>query len=217
MIKLLIFDLDGTLSDTLPSIRHAINLAAKQAGYPERTYDEVRAAIGDGVRMLIKRVLPEDISDDESSIDEHLARYEAMYDKTYMEADCMYDGMAETLRELSQRGYRIAVLSNKQDAYVKLIVEQIVEKGIVSLALGQQKDYPRKPDSTVPLMIAERFGALPSEVAFIGDSEVDIMTAKNAGMISVGCEWGYRGREVLESNGADHIISKPEELLRIFG
>lgn len=216
MIKLLIFDLDGTLSDTLPSIRHAINLAARKAGYPERTYDEVRAAIGDGVRMLIKKVLPEDRASDECAVDEHLARYEEMYNKTYMEADRMYDGMAETLRELSLRGYRIAVLSNKQDAYVKLIVEQIVEKGIVCLAMGQRKEYPRKPDPTVPLMIAEQLGALPSEVAFIGDSEVDIMTAKNAKMISVGCEWGYRGREVLESHGADYVISRPEELLRIF-
>ena len=216
MIKLLIFDLDGTLSDTLPSIRHAINLAAASAGYPERTYDEVRAAIGDGARLLMKRVMPPECACDERAVDEYLSLYEDMYDKTYMEADTLYDGMADALDGLYERGYAIAVLSNKQDNYVKLIVEQIVKEGIVSLAMGQQEGYPTKPDPSVPLMIAERFGVLPSEVAFIGDSEVDVMTAKNAGMMSVGCDWGYRGREVLECHGADHVISRPEELLEIF-
>ncbi len=217
MKKLLIFDLDGTLADTIHSIQHAINLAAESLGYPERTYEEVREAIGDGARLLIKRVMPTEKSGDERAVDEFLARYEEMYDTTYMEADRCYDGMDETLDELHSRGYVIAVLSNKQDNYVKLIVEKIVRKGIVSLAVGQRKGYPTKPNPAVPLAIAEHFGVPAADAAFIGDSEVDIMTAKNAGMMSVGCDWGYRGREALTAHGADYVISHPKELLDIFG
>ena len=139
-----------------------------------------------------------------------------MYDTTYMEADKCYDGMHETIAELKRRGYVIAVLSNKPDVYVRALVEQIIEEGIVSLAHGQREEYPKKPDPTVPLMFAEQLGAMPDEVAFIGDSDVDIITAKNAKMMSVGCDWGYRGREALEDCGADVIISSPEQLLEIF-
>ncbi len=216
MKKLLIFDLDGTLADTLPSIRHAINLMLSHFEYPEKSYEDVRAAIGNGALKLVERLLPEERSLNKEILSEAFACYEKMYDTTYIEADRCYDGISEALAELYRRGYTLAVLSNKQDTYVKPIVSNITEKGLVSLALGQREGFPRKPDPTVPCLIAKELGFSLEDCVFIGDSEVDIETAKNAGMVSVGCSWGYREREVLVELEADFIIDKPEELLDIF-
>lgn len=216
MKKLLIFDLDGTLADTLSSIKHAINLAADEFGYPHRSYEEVRRAIGNGARMLVKRVMPESEATDENKLQSFFDRYEAMYDKTFMEADKCYDGMKETVIELHKRGYTIAVLSNKQDKYVVPLAKELLGDEILAFAAGQRKEYPKKPDPTVPLMIAEMLGARAENTAFIGDSDVDIITGKNAGMKTVGCDWGYRPRAELEGCAPDHLISSPEDLLEIF-
>ena len=216
MKKLLIFDLDGTIADTLPSITRAINLAAEKFGYSQRTYDEVRRAIGNGARLLVKRLMPEAEAVNEARVDEFLACYESMYDITYPEADKCYDGMSDTVEELHRRGYMIAVLSNKQDKYVKPIARQLIPAHILSLAEGQRNDRPKKPDPTVPLGMVAELCADIEESAFVGDSEVDIQTAKNMGAIAVGCDWGYRPREVLIESGADFIVSKPQDLLEIF-
>ncbi|MBE6531459.1 MAG: HAD family hydrolase [Ruminococcaceae bacterium] len=216
MKKLLIFDLDGTLADTLPSITRAINLASEKLGYPQHSCEEVRGAIGNGARNLVRRLMPESDATNEEKVDRFLKTYEDMYDTTYMEANKCYDGMSEAIRELHKRGYGIAVLSNKQDAYVKPIAAQLIPSDILAYAAGQRKEYPKKPDPTVPLMIAGELGVAPENTAFIGDSDVDIITGKNAGMFTVGCDWGYRGRAELESVGADRVISHPTELLEIF-
>ncbi len=211
--KLLIFDLDGTIADTIYSIRDGVNMAMDKHGFPRRSYEETRVAIGNGARNLIRLSLPDEMRDDEALVDAVFADYDRFYGETYANIDGCYDGMGEAMRELRARGYRIAVLSNKQDAYVKRIIELLFPDGTVEYAAGQT-ELPRKPDPTVPLMIAERFGVLPSECAFIGDSDVDVMTAKNAGMYAVACSWGYRPREELE--GADTVIDRPCELLEIF-
>ena len=216
MKKLLIFDLDGTLADTLLSITHAINLAADKFGYPQRSVEEVRRAIGNGARMLVRRVMPQDEAQDESKLDAFFDCYESMYDITYTEADKCYDGMDETLRELHKRGYLIAVLSNKQDKYVKPIAKALIPAEMLSYAAGQRAEYPKKPDPTVPLMIAELLGVSAENSAFIGDSDVDVHTGKNSGMISVACDWGYRSREELKACEPDYMISSPKELLEIF-
>lgn len=215
MNKLFIFDLDGTLADTIESIRHAVNITMDHFGYAERSYEEIRKAIGNGARLLIKRSMPQEAASDDKKVSEVLAYYDAAYGKTYMEVDGCYDGMHETLKALKDRGNTIAVLSNKQDSYVKLIVRQIVDEGIVSIAIGQKEGYPTKPDPTVPLWITTSLGFSPCDTVFVGDSDVDVITAKNCGMHSVGCDWGYRGAEVLSSLSPDFLISSPEELLNI--
>jgi len=160
--------------------------------------------------------MPEAEREDDHKVDEALAFYDAAYGQTYMEVDGCYDGMHDALVTLKERGYTIAILSNKQDSYVKLIAEQIIEKGIVTVAMGQKVGYPTKPDPTVPLLIASELGFAPCDCAFIGDSDVDVRTARGSGMIGVGCSWGYREREILEKLGADFIIDTPSELLDIF-
>ncbi len=210
--KVLIFDLDGTIADTIYGIRDGVNLAMDMYGLPRRDYQEVRAAIGNGSRELIRLSIPEDRRE-ESFIDKVHADYNRLYEGTYAKLDGCYPYMSEALHALHARGYALAVHSNKQDIYVKKIIEMLFPDGIISFAAGQT-DLPKKPNPTVPLMIAKIFGAVPAECAFIGDSEVDIATAKNAGMYSVACAWGYRPREALI--GADKIIDSASELDGIF-
>ncbi len=213
-IRLLIFDLDGTLADTIWSIREAVNLALEKNGYPDRSYDEVRLAIGNGARMLIKRSIPECDASNDAIVDKVYSEYEGFYDVTFANCDTCYDGMLDSLIALKKRGYIIAVLSNKQDKYVKPMAK-ILAPDIVSMAMGQT-EMPIKPDPTVPLLIARSLGVEPSETAIIGDSEVDVMTGKNSGMMSVGCTWGYRGRKALMSVGPDVLIDDPRELIDLF-
>ena len=212
-VKLIIFDLDGTLSDTIYSIRDAVNLAMDKHGFPRRSYEDIRLAIGNGARELIRLSLPANVSCDEAFVGQVLEEYNCFYGKTYDNIDGCYPYVKDTVCELIRRGYTIAVLSNKQHTYVKRIVDILFDKGEISYAQGQT-ELPRKPDPTVPLMLADKFGVAPNECAFVGDSEVDVQTARNAGMLSVACSWGYRERALLCE--ADHIIDDARELLRIF-
>jgi phosphoglycolate phosphatase len=211
--KLLIFDLDGTIADTIWSIRDGVNLAMDKYGLPRKEYEDIRAAIGNGARLLIKRCIPKELRDDETFCSRVFEDYDRFYEQTYANVDGCYDGMSEAMHELYSRGYKLAVLSNKQDAYTKKIISLLFEDGIVEYVAGQTA-LPTKPDPTVPLMIAEHFGVAPSECAFIGDSEVDVRTALNAGMTGIACAWGYRPKEMLAD--ADVIIGSPSELTRIF-
>ena len=212
--KLLIFDLDGTIADTIWSIREGVNLALDLYGYKSRSYEEVRAAIGNGAYELIRKSLPENVREDSDLVSRVLADYDRLYGSTYSHIDGCYDGMMETLVSLKNKGYILAVLSNKQDAYVKKIVELLFEDGFISFAAGQTSLYPKKPDPTVALMIADKLDVSAEDCAFIGDSEVDVMTAKNAGMTAVACSWGYRSREALLD--ADVIVDAPHGLDTIF-
>ena len=211
--KLLIFDLDGTLADTLITIRDSVNMALEKHQLPLRTYDEVMWAIGNGARELMRRSVPTELSTDQDFIDRIYEDYTEAYNKTFANIDGCYPFVSEVLHTLKERGYTLAVLSNKPDFYTRIIVEALFPDGIISFAAGQTS-LPRKPDPTVPLMIAERFGVSPQECAFIGDSDVDVMTAKNSGMTAVACSWGYRPKEALLD--ADYIIDDARELLSIF-
>ena len=214
-IKLLIFDLDGTLADTIESIREGVNIVMERHGFPKRSYEEIRLAIGNGARELIRRSLPSDVAVDASLVDKYLKEYDEAYGWVYDHCDSCYDGMYETVRELKKRGYTLSVLSNKQDAYVKALVKNLFPDREFSIVMGQS-DLPKKPDPTVPFMIAGELGFKAENAAFVGDSDVDVVTAKNAGMISVGCAWGYRGGAILKDKGADFVIEEPRKLLEIF-
>lgn len=213
--KLLMLDLDGTIADTIWSIRDAVNLTLASHGYPERSYEEIRVAIGNGARNLIRRSLPAEVAADDETVLRIFREYDVMYEQTYDRVEGCYEGMSEALHTLHEKGYTLAVLSNKQDAYVKKIVQQLFPDGIVAHAQGQTA-LPIKPDPQAPLMIAESLGFSPAETVFIGDSDVDILTGKNACMETVGCAWGYRGRENLVAAGADHVLTHASELLSLF-
>ena len=215
MIKALIYDLDGTLADTLPSLCQAINMTMDHYGAPLRTCEDVRLAIGNGARMLVKRLLPNALANHESKVTEALLYYNARYAETYTAADC-YDGIQDAVTALCHRGYTSAVLSNKPDKYTVALCRILFPENTFTMTQGQQEGVPTKPDPTAPLSIAARLGVKPEECAFIGDSEVDIRTAKNAGMMSVGCAWGYRSADDLRAEGADAVIDTPDQLLTLF-
>lgn len=215
MIKALIYDLDGTLADTLPSLCQAINMTMDHYGAPLRTCEDVRLAIGNGARMLVKRLLPDALANHKDKVTEALLYYNARYAETYTAADC-YVGIQDAVTALCHRGYTSAVLSNKPDKYTVALCRILFPENTFALTQGQQEGVPTKPDPTAPLSIAARLGVRPEECAFIGDSEVDIRTAKNAGMMSVGCAWGYRSADDLRAEGADAVIDTPDQLLTLF-
>ena len=213
--RLLIFDLDGTVADTLPSIAEAVNMCARHFGYPEKSNDEVRLAVGNGVGVLLQKTMPAKAMEDATQCKKIKEYFAVCYEKTQSKVDCAYSGMAEAMRKLYSKGFILAILSNKPDKLVKMIVNNIFPDGIISESMGQT-ELPKKPDPTVPLLIAENFGVSPDDTYFIGDSEVDVITGKNAGMVSVAVSWGFRERRVLEEAMPDFIFDTREELLRFF-
>ena len=215
MINTVIFDLDGTIADTIDALKSGMNMTMRRLGYPEKTREEIRGAINYGARRFVQNCLPADVQDDEKVLDEAFAVYEECYAKTFRETDRLYDGMGEVMSELARRGYTVAVFSNKQDFFVTELVKQLVPDGVCALARGQRPNTPAKPDRGVSLALCGELGTTPERCALVGDSHIDMRTAKNAGFLAVGVSWGYRP-EVLREEGAAHIVDRPEELLDLF-
>lgn len=212
--KVIIFDFDGTLADTLDSIHIAVNRSLRYFGHPEKSRDEVRRAIGNGVLKLIARILPEDRSGDPAYVKEVLDYYNNEYARTYLVTGC-YPGIQEAITGLVNRGYRLAILSNKPDKFIRKLTGLLFREDEIALASGQS-DLPIKPNPASALMIASKLGVSPSDCTFVGDSDIDILTGRNAGMTTVGCTWGYRDARELERAGADFIIDRPAGLLELF-
>lgn len=215
-IKALIFDLDGTLADTIPAIADAVNMTLTELGFPTHTQDEIRSYIGQGPRHLISEALPKEIRTDEPQvIDKALEIYNQMYAKTYLNTNTLYDGLEDAIITLSQY-YKIAVLSNKQDEYVKNLVKQLLPEGICEIARGTVGGKPAKPDPAVALEIVEALGCSHYECMIIGDSDIDILTAENAEMDILSVSWGYVSKTKLIFKGAQEIIDTPEDLVEYF-
>jgi len=209
-VKAVIFDLDGTLADTLDDITRSLNIMLKECGYPSCTRRDAYNSINNGARNLIAGVLPN--GTDDAEIERCLKIYNGIYDRNFLVDTALYDGIAEMCRALSDGGIRLAVLSNKGDGLVKKIVSELLpDLFVTAVGFGV---YPAKPDPTGPVDIAERLlGVSPAETIFCGDSDVDIRTAINAGMIPAGVSWGYRPAELLQKLGAKLIVNHPKELV----
>ena len=205
--KLLIFDLDGTLADTLYTIKDAVNMCMEHYGFPQQSYAQVRANVGNGVRVLIEKSLPDSVPKDSKLFEEILEYFRSCYAKTHDNIDGCYDGLYDVVLRLKECGYKLAVLSNKPDPLVRSIIKKLFADGVFSFVAGQN-EMPRKPDPTVPRMIADGLGIDYSDCYFIGDSEVDILTAKNSGFVSVAVSWGFRDREALLD--ADRVVDSPD-------
>ncbi len=214
MIKALIFDLDGTLAHTLPAIAEGMNLALAELGYPQIDQDRVYEFINLGARDYARFSLPAQYREDDARIDALYAAYNRNYAKVYMHTNTTYDGIPELIAHLKGK-YPIAVNSNKQDEFVKSLVAQLFPEGTFVAAEGFRTDRAAKPDPAVPLMLAAMMGAEPHECAYIGDSDVDVKTALNAGMHAVDVCWGYRPAEVLYEMGAEVVAQSPAQLLKI--
>ena len=213
--KLLIFDLDGTLVDTLPSITKAINMCAEHFWYPKKSSEEVRLAVGNGVDVLLAETMPKDEWENLEQRANIKAYFASCYETTQREINSCYDGIMEALEYAKEKGFLLSVLSNKPDFLVQIIVNNLFCEGFICKSMGQT-DMPKKPDPYVPLLFAESFGVLPQNTYFIGDSEVDVLTGKNANMKTVAVSWGFRDRKVLEEAEPDVIIDSREQLLDYF-
>lgn len=215
MFKGCIFDLDGTLADTVESIARAGNRTLEHLGYEKRPVKEYQIFAGDGLRKTVERALK--AAGDKEAV--HLEEGLRLMQKYFAE-DSMYHvrpfpGMVETLEELRRRGCHLAVFSNKPHRQAIKVVEEIFGKDMFHAIQGQEDAVPRKPDPAGALKIAKAWGLFPRECLYIGDTNTDMETGTGAGMYKVGVTWGFRPQKELEEWGADRIIHNPGELLAI--
>ena len=215
MIKVAIFDLDGTLADTMGDLMTAMNGMLRELGFPARTKEELLTFINNGAYRFVQQSLPEAIRDDELIMTTALDIYARHYATCYVEKTYAYEGMTEALHTLQQMGVRLAVLSNKQDPFVKAIIAKLFPEDLIEEVHGQL-EHPAKPDPTAALAIAASMGVSAEECMFVGDSDVDMYTAKNAGMVSLGVSWGYRAPAILLEVGADLIAKTPADIPHVF-
>ena len=213
--KLIIFDLDGTLADTVGSITEAMDAALGEMGLPARDEAYIRRSVGNGARILCRRVLPEDRRDD-ATVSRLLELYNGTYGRTYMHVKELYAGMSEALGELHERGYLMAVFSNKQDAYVKELCAALLPAGWFSAAEGQLEGRPIKPDPATALEICRRLGVSPADAVMVGDGETDVELSLRGGLTPISATWGFRSREQLEAAGGRIFAASPSELPDIF-
>ena len=207
-----IFDLDGTLADTICDLGDAVNYGLEKLGFPTHDYESYKKMVGNGVKKLCRRALPEDKKE---KTEELLGLFREYYNVHYLDKTCLYDGMKETLEKLSDSGVVLAVATNKPEDVAREIVMELLPDTDFVKVLGGVDYRPSKPDSAI---LIEIFAALPdveNRVYMIGDSNVDVQTAKNAGIESIGCAWGFRGRAELEAEGADFIAEKPADIADI--
>ena len=207
-----LFDLDGTLLDTLEDILAAANYTLREMGYPERTLAEMRRFVGNGAEMQVRRAFG--AGADEALIQRALVQYKAYYAAHCQEKTRPYDGVLELLAELKRRGYRLAVVSNKPDEAVRPLAAQYFG-GLMDAAMGETAARRRKP---APDMVNDALAALGADrtrAVYVGDSEVDVETARNAGLPCISVCWGFRDREQLAEAGAAEIAATAPELLAL--
>ena len=210
--KAVIFDLDGTLLDTLEDLADSVNHVLKEAGYPARTIEEVRAFVGNGIRKLIERSVPENTTiESVNSVHQNFITY---YGEHCMEKTRPYDGIMEMLSTLQNAGCKIAVVSNKADYAVQILCDKYFNN-IFDTALGEQTGTPKKPAPDAVYKVLNTLKISPSESVYVGDSDVDIQTARNSNMDEIIVDWGFRDREYLKEQGAKVLISNPGELLNL--
>lgn len=206
-----IFDLDGTLIDSLEDLADSANEALTKNGFNEHPLNSYKKFIGNGLRQLVKNASPESIK--ETLIDTILQDLRSIYNKNYINKTRPYDNVHSMLRKLKELGIRMAICSNKPDKLANEIVEKIIGKEYFDVIYGEREGIPRKPDPTSLLEAAKHMGVKPENTIYIGDSGGDMISAKNAGMFAAGALWGFREREELLECGAQILLSDSIDLV----
>lgn len=212
MKKLCIFDLDGTVLDTVGSIAYYGNYALDRHGIAPIDPDEYCYLAGDGAKTLVHRMLQMRGCDTPKLYNAVFDTYNQAYNADPTRLTTVFPGLLETLDRIKAEGVRIAIVSNKPDFAARYVAEALYGKGYFEEIIGQREGYPLKPDPTVVLELVSRMGLVPEDCIYIGDTSTDMKTGKNAGIFTVGVLWGFRGREELLSTGADVLCETPEEL-----
>lgn len=211
MIKVVIFDLDGTLLNTLEDLADSVNVTLEYFNFPKRTLDEIRGFVGNGMRQLINRAVPPCTSEvmTEKAF-EYFCEYYFMHCN---EKTTPYDGIMQMLDELVRQNYKLAVVSNKRDEAVRALCGQYFD--MIETVAGDKPGINRKPAPDGIENILRQLNCKKNEAVYVGDSDIDILTAKNAGIGCISVTWGFRTERELLDNGATDIISNPHELLKI--
>lgn len=206
-----IFDLDGTIADTIQDLAEAVNYGLCEMGYPEHNLTEYKQFVGNGAKKLCYRALPDDKKSEADRLHELFSAY---YGEHFLDNTALYPHIHETLTKLAENGVTLAVATNKPQDFAREIAKKLLPDVEFSAVLGGCDERPKKPDTAIIREILTPL--LPCEKIFmIGDSNVDIQTAKNAGITSIGCAWGFRGRQELTEAGADYIIDTADEITEI--
>jgi phosphoglycolate phosphatase len=209
-LRAAIFDLDGTLVDSLADIATAMNHSLAQHGFPTHPISAYRDYVGEGVMVLVRKATPTAREEQHASV---LATYRAYYAEHLFDRTHPFPGIPALLARLADEGVPLAVLSNKSDAFTRRLVEGLLPGVPFRAVYGERPGVPRKPDPTAALGIAAELGVAPADCAFVGDTPVDMNTARNAGMYGVGVTWGFRGVEELRAHGARALATTADELL----
>lgn len=215
MIKGVIFDLDGTLANSIEDIADSMNQVLEENNFPTHDYATYKTFVGRGVRTLVEKSLPLE-NRDAKEIEKNFDRMMQVYDENCIAKTCLYPGIKDLLDALSERGIKISVFSNKANELTQKVVKVLLADWKLEYVLGAGGDIPRKPDPKGAILISEKMGIDPSELMYIGDSGVDMATAQNSGMHAVGVLWGFRDMEELLTNGAQTILEKPMDLMSSF-
>jgi phosphoglycolate phosphatase len=214
--KGIIFDLDGTLADTLEDIAGSMNRVLQLHGFPVRAVDDYKLLVGRGLDNLVSQALPPDSRLPEI-VAPCIAEMMADYGEHCLDNTCLYNGIPEMLQDLSCMEIRLAVFSNKAEPLTRKIVDQLMGNIPFGQVMGARPDFPKKPDPAGALLISDTLGISPANMVYMGDSDVDMMTAKRAGMFAVGVLWGFRSGEELRANGAEVLLHSPAGLLKFLG
>lgn len=211
--KAVIFDLDGTLVDSLDDLADSVNLMLEGYGFPTHDVEAYRYFVGNGSKKLMERTLPKDRAASAEFVEEALAKYKEIYKERLLEKTRPYKGVRELLTELKNRRIPLAVCTNKHNEAALTIVKILFEPNTFDEVLGDRIGHPKKPDPTAPLEIAAALGVKPEEVAYLGDTSVDMETAVRAGFLPVGVLWGFRPEKELVESGAEVLLKTPLDLL----
>lgn len=208
--KLYIFDMDGTILNTIDDIAGAINYVLDMHGYPRHTVDEVKSFVGNGLKRALELSLPDGVAGD--VLNQLFTELVAYYNEHSNIMTRPYEGIVEVIHRLREQGKIVAVVSNKRVEAVRDLCD-IYFAGCFDMALGDQDGIARKPAPDMTNMVIEHYGILKDKCVYIGDSDVDLMTARNTEIDCIAVTWGFRTREFLVEHGATMIIDRPEELL----
>lgn len=212
--KAVIFDLDGTLLDTIEDLSNSMNSVLSRSGFPVHDTDTYKYFIGNGLINLVKLALPEEKRSQDTII-RHLSELREEYSNRWYEKTHPYEGIPELLSSLREKNIKMSVLSNKADEFTQKIVSKFLPEWKFEVVYGERQSVPKKPDPTAAIEISNLLDTPPNNFLYLGDSGVDMITANSAGMYAVGALWGFRKRDELLENGAKALIVHPLELLKL--
>ncbi len=212
MINTIVFDLDGTLLNTLEDLKDSVNYALERQGFPLRNLGEIRSFVGNGIRLLMERAVPKNIDNDTFEI---CFKDFCDYYKIHMEdKTAPYDGINDMLTNIKKAGFKTAIVTNKADFAAQDLCKRMFGKNI-DFVVGSSDDRPNKPEPDGVFYALEKLGSKIENTVFVGDADTDILTAKNANLPSIGVLWGFRDREVIEEAGAEYIVESVKDLEKL--